>query len=156
MDGYVDTFTLKTVTETSKTTNLQACFFYNTFLYWLTSLLIIITFLYQQDFQAGETKPTKQPNVKLISFIKQFYIDQQGYPWLHSFSLGKFFLSGKLCTNERVCLNTDYVCSINNWLSILISDNWILHHCNLLSQVTNVPEGGKYDTFEKRQLVQSE
>ena len=84
MDAYVDLFTLKTVTETSKTTNLQACFFYNTFLYWLTSLLIIITFLYQQDFQAGETKPTKQPNVKLISFIKQFYID---YKVTHDYTL---------------------------------------------------------------------
>ena len=28
------------VTETSKATNFQACFFYNTFLYWLANLLI--------------------------------------------------------------------------------------------------------------------
>ena len=47
------------VTETSKTTNFQVCFLYNAFLYWLTNLLITITFLYQQFFQAGENKPTK-------------------------------------------------------------------------------------------------
>ena len=39
--------TLKMVIETSKTTNFQACFFYIAFLYWLTNLLISITFLYQ-------------------------------------------------------------------------------------------------------------
>ena len=38
--------TLKTVAETSKTTNFQARFFYIAFLSWLTNLLIIITFLY--------------------------------------------------------------------------------------------------------------
>ena len=38
--------TLKTVAVTSKTTNFQARFFYSAFLYWLTSLLIVITFLY--------------------------------------------------------------------------------------------------------------
>ena len=38
--------TLKMETETSKTTNFQACFLYNTFLYWLTNLFITITFFY--------------------------------------------------------------------------------------------------------------
>ena len=41
-------------TETSKTTNFQAHFFYNTFLYWLANLLIDVTFLYWQGFRAGE------------------------------------------------------------------------------------------------------
>ena len=36
------------VTETSKTTNFRARFFYNTFLYWLANLLIDITFFYWQ------------------------------------------------------------------------------------------------------------
>ena len=34
------------------------------------------------------------------------------------FSLGKFFLSGRFCTNECVCLNMDRVCSIDNYLSL--------------------------------------
>ena len=42
------------VTKTSKTANYRAHFFYNTFLYWLANLLIDITFLYWQIFQAGE------------------------------------------------------------------------------------------------------
>ena len=37
------------VTETSKTANFLACFFYNMFLYWLANLLID-TFLYWQVF----------------------------------------------------------------------------------------------------------
>ena len=38
------------VTETSRTTNLRACFFYNTFLYWLANLLIGITFFILASF----------------------------------------------------------------------------------------------------------
>ena len=45
MHAYVPSGTLKMVTETSKTTNFQAHVFYNAFLYWLTNLLIAITFL---------------------------------------------------------------------------------------------------------------
>ena len=42
------------VTETSKTTNFRAnFFFYNTFLYWLANLLIDITFWYWQGFSGG-------------------------------------------------------------------------------------------------------
>ena len=38
------------VTETSKTINFQSCFFHNTFLYWLTTLLVAIISLYWQVF----------------------------------------------------------------------------------------------------------
>ena len=41
------------VTEISKTANFQACFFYNLIIYWLTNLLIHITFLYWQVFSGG-------------------------------------------------------------------------------------------------------
>jgi len=38
------------VKEANETANLRACFFYNTSLYWITSLLVAITILYQQGF----------------------------------------------------------------------------------------------------------
>jgi len=71
------------VKEANKTTNLRACFFYNTSLYWITNLLITITFLYWQVFPEGT-----------------------------------------FCVNECVCLNTHHVCSIDNWLCELITNNW--------------------------------
>ena len=50
------------VTETSKTTNFQAHFFYNTFLYWLANLLIDKAFCIGKFFQAGErNQRNKQP-----------------------------------------------------------------------------------------------
>ena len=50
-------------TETSKTTNFQARFFYKTFLYWLANLLIDVTFLYWQVFfrRVKETNETTNP-----------------------------------------------------------------------------------------------
>ena len=42
------------VAETSKITNFQARFFYNTFLYWLANLLIDITSCIGKFFQASK------------------------------------------------------------------------------------------------------
>ena len=64
------------VAETQKTTNLRAHFFYNTFLYWLIYLHIVISLVY---FQVGENKPIKQPKLMPVSFIKHFFTDLQSY-----------------------------------------------------------------------------
>ena len=57
------------MTETSKTTNFQVCFFY---LYWSANLCTN-----QYNFQAGE----KITNLEVFTFITCFNINSQTYPF---------------------------------------------------------------------------
>ena len=63
------------VTETSKATNFQARFFYNTFLYWLANLLINNNFLYWQVFFRWVKVTKNTTNLEAHFFITHFYID---------------------------------------------------------------------------------
>ena len=60
------------VTETTKITNFRACFFYNTFLYWLANLLIDITFLYWQVFFRWVKETNKITNLEDHFFYNSF------------------------------------------------------------------------------------
>ena len=62
------------VTETSKRTNFRICF-YNMFLYWLTSLLIDVTFLYWQAFFRWVKETNEITILQACCFITDFYID---------------------------------------------------------------------------------
>ena len=95
-----DTHTM--VKEICRTTSFQTHFFYNTFLYWLTNLLIAILSSIGKLFQVGKNKSTKQLMLKSTSFMQCFDKVTHGY----NFSLlASFFLSGKICTNKHVYLN---------------------------------------------------
>ena len=77
------------VTETSKATNFQARFFYNTFLYWLTNLLINNNFLYWQVFFRWVKVTKNTTNLEAHFFITVFILINkpitfpcgQFYPW---------------------------------------------------------------------------
>ena len=59
-------------TETSKTTNFRARFFYNTFLYWLANLVIDITFLYWQVFFRRVKETNETTNFEACFFYNSF------------------------------------------------------------------------------------
>ena len=62
--AYVDLWLSHDGDRNQQDNQLWARFFYNTFFYWLTNLLI------GKFIQVGENKPTKQLTLKLVSFIK--------------------------------------------------------------------------------------
>ena len=61
------------VPETSQITNFPACFFYNTFYYWLTNLPIGITFFYGPVF-FRRVKRTKETTILQVRFFYNTFL----------------------------------------------------------------------------------
>ena len=101
---------------------LSSPFLYNTFLYWLANLLIDITFCIGKFFrQVKETNETT--NLEARSFIFILILINKLTCHYNFSLLASFILYGRFCANKHVCLNMHRLCSINNWLRVLITDN---------------------------------
>ena len=114
------------LTETNKIINFQVCFFYSMFLCWITNLLYTITFSISKFFTWVKINQWNNQtwNTKPIPVIKLFILINKVAYGYNSSVFASLFLSGRFYTNECVYLNMDCVCSIDNWLCILIFDNW--------------------------------
>ena len=108
------------VTESSKTTNFWAHFFYNMFLYWLTIPFIGITFFYSQVY-FRKVKAIYKTTTLLACF---FY--NTIFHWLTNIAMGKTFLKWQVLFlmkdfMQKICL-FGYALFLLIWLLVVQSD----------------------------------